>query len=151
MNRSTIGYSVMVLAAVVAGIYLLPSRPLSDVELGRAIFTGLARGSRAVQEQIDWAHLSALDIDVGSAYTMLKTDLDRSRYCDTFVVGFSQGFRHSGASTRSFVNWRMQARDGANVTVAVDDAKHHKTLLLVLGPSSDGTMRLQAIRWSDAS
>ena len=151
MNRATIGYGLMVVAVVAAVVYLMPSRPLNDVERCRAIFAGLARGRGSVQEQIDWMHLQALGQDLGAAYQVMKTDADRTRYRQTFVVGFSQGFQGTGARLSEFVNWREYARQGATVTIATDYPKHQKTLLMVLGTSSDGKQRLQDIRWKDAT
>ena len=137
--------AAMFLAVMVLTHYLGLGK--QDVVFCRKVFTGLARGKPSVQRQIDWEHLKAMDVDVGSTYQSLPTDLDRAKYREKFVRAFSTAFKFSGSLSAHFVNWRIEERLRDTVIVAADFPRRRQTLLLVI-PAS-GKKQLVGVRWKD--
>lgn len=144
--RATVGYVVTILV-VVAGLVAVLHRTTHDpqVEQVRNIFVGLAKGQLSVQDRIDWIHLTALGMNVGETYERFPTEIDRAKYREAFIKGFSQGFRATRARASSFVNWRVYERKENTLTVAADLPKYGQTMLLVV--SEDANRRLEAIQW----
>jgi hypothetical protein len=145
----SIAYVLVTLALVYGGVSLarrVTTDP--DVALCRRIFAQLAGGRLSVAPHVNWGALKALEVDVGATYKALKESADQGSYRHAFIIGFGQGFRGAGSRPSQFVNWRVVARDGQQVTVAADFPKHRKTLLLVL--SGSGKRQLEAIQWLGA-
>lgn len=137
-------YGVVVLAALAVVAVVMR---LSQGEAGfcREVFRNLVNDRQAAQRQIDWEHLQAVGVDVGKTYTELPNDQARAQYRKAFVDNFAMGFRQAEGTLDSFRNWRVHARDGERVVVAVDYEAKHKTLLLSI-PAS-GRRKLEAIQW----
>ena len=152
-TRSTIGYIVVTLG--ILGVLVFAFQGLTrttgdpNVDFCRDVLTGLAKGKSSVQAHIDWAHLSAMDVDIGTTYTRLRTPVDRARYEDAFVESFAKGFHKAGGRVSAFVNWRIHEHKGDTITVAADLPRYSKTLLMVM--SATEKKQLEAIRWLGAN
>ena len=79
----------------------------SDAEFAQRLMRDVMTSQSSAQRQIGWERLQALDVPVGSTYLGLASDQERDRYRDTFIRAFAEGFRKTGATADSFVNWRV--------------------------------------------
>jgi len=136
-------YTLVTLVGI-ASLVLLMRMSRGEVAVGREIFQGLVTGKPSVQKRIDWAHLSAVGVEVGATYTQLPNEQAKAKYRRFFVEYFSKGFRKAGGSPKAFVRWRIQERTPAWVVVAADYPAKQKTLLLTMATSG---RKLQGIQW----
>ncbi|MBI2495480.1 MAG: hypothetical protein HYY59_02080 [Candidatus Omnitrophica bacterium] len=133
---------VAVAAAVAVGVVRVGNR---DVAFCQKVLSGLIDGRPSVKRWIDWEHLTALDVNVGAAYTQLSSQEERDKYRRAFVEHFSRGFRQAGGVAGGFRRWRVHQRSERRIVVAADYAAKGKTLLISL-PAS-GSKKLEAIQW----
>jgi len=102
-----------------------------DVKLCKRVLTGLIQGNQAVRQNIDWDHLTALDVDVGATYAQFRDAHEQTAYQRMFVQKFAEGFAQANANASVFTGWRAQE----NGTVTVDYPAKSKTLVFRLSKS----------------
>ena len=139
---------IIIVIALLAGLILytnIRNTRSGDIGLSRRVFAGLIKGRASVQGLIDWPNLKLMDVDVGTAYSGLPDERERTAYRLAFIDTFSLAFRHLRGDLRAFINWRLYENSDDSVTVAADYKGKAKTILFVL--SKDGKSRLQTIRW----
>jgi len=136
----------LILLLLVGGAALMLSRAgRSDAEVCRNILNGLIEGKSSVARRIDWERLTALGKDIGAEYRGLPNDAERARYRQSFVMSFPRGFQQAHGNLSSFRNWRIKAREGNLIVVAVDYEIKHKTLLM--GVPASGPKKLETLQW----
>ena len=111
-----------------------------DVRLCKRVFAGLVQGDQSVRKHIDWEHLKALDVDVGTDYTKLPSADEQAAYQQGFVRSFSEGFVRSKADPAGFAGWRAQS-DG---TVTVEYPAKSKTVVFQL---SENGKQVAGLAW----
>ena len=111
-----------------------------DVRLCKRVFAGLVQGDQSVRKHIDWEHLKALDVDVGTDYTKLPSADEQAAYQQGFVRSFSEGFVRSKADPAGFAGWRAQS-DG---TVTVEYPAKRKTVVFQL---SENGKQVSGLAW----
>ena len=127
---------IIMIAAGAMGVYLFSDH---DVRLCRQVLAQLVNGNLAVGRAIDWAHLQALDVDVGAAYAALPNRPEQLNYERAFIRNFAEGFRKSGGRLGAFTHWRAEP-DG---TVSADYSAKQKTLVFRLS----GRRQVDGITW----
>ena len=143
-RHAVIGSAVLVVAIlVVVASWVRVSN--QEVEFCRRTFGDLVHGRQAAQRAIDWEHLKAMGTDVGVVYQALRADKVKEKYRQTFIKGFSEGFRRIQGAMSAFTHWRVYKREATTTVVAVDDTHHKKTLLFTI-PAS-GKRQLEEIQW----
>ena len=140
-----IGSVILGLCLVAVGAAILWMRQ-DAVRAGQAVLSDLANGSPSAQARVDWAHLKAMGVDVGAAYTGLPNDRERARYREAFIEHCSRGFRQSsGAGVEVFVRWRRVAQKDGRIVIAADYPDKQKTLLV--GFSGGWFKRVVSLQW----
>jgi len=135
-----------VLAAVIAvSLLFIFQVKTRDVNFARSVFSGLVNGRGGIEKYIDWEHLQGVGIDAGATYSKITKQIERSGYKMAFIKNFSIGFARSGGDLKSFVNWRIYSKAGAQTIVAVDYRGRNKTLLLTL--TGAGKKKLTSLQW----
>ena len=135
-NVSVGAIGVVVAALVMGGVYL-SSDP--DVRLCRRALAHLVNGNLSAGRAIDWAHLQALDVDVGAAYAALPNRQEQLNYERAFIQNFAGGFRKNGGRLDALTHWRVEP-DG---TVSVDYPAKQTTLVFRLS----GRRQVDGIAW----
>lgn len=142
-----IAYTVLVTSVVALFIGLFLYVKNQDTNFSRRIFAGLIKGNSSVQKLIDWPNFQAVGVDVGRSYSILSNDKEKADYRRAFIEKFGSGFRQTGAGLKSFINWRVNAREADSIIVAADCKDKAQTILFTL--SKDGRKKLAAIQWED--
>lgn len=143
-NIPVLEYAFLATIVLVCIFFLFQSRT-EDVNLARSIFRDLVGGRYGVAKYIDWENLKGLSVNVGATYAKYPTEKERVGYKKAFVHNFSQGFRWARGDFKSFVNWRIYSKDGAQTIVAADYQGRGKTLLVTL--SGAGRKKLTSLQW----
>lgn len=117
--------------------------PKSDVDFARDVFRMMAEGDMAVEEMIDWEHLSVAGMETGSTYKALNSEASRENYRKSFIKGYSSSFKSSGGSVDVLSNWREQSKDSSRTIVAADWPEGKS--LLVTVSHADGQQSVSAL------
>ena len=125
------------------GVVHLCSDP--DIRFCRRVLGQLVNGNPSVSRVIDWAHLQALDVNVGATYAALPNQQEQLNYERAFVRNFAVGFRKSGGQLSAFTHWRAEP-DG---TVSADYPAKHKTLVFRL--TGSGRHQVDGIAWKTST
>lgn len=91
-----------------------------DVSFAKSTFESLARGDVSVESKIDWETLNSLGTNVGAAYVIMESDVDKAEFRKGFITQFASSFRDGGGSVESFTNWRATEHDKLHTTVSAD-------------------------------
>ena len=138
---------VVIIAALLTGLFFYLNIKNQDINFSRRVFAGLIKGRHSVQKLIDWENLQAVGVDVGQTYSALPNGKERADYQRAFVERFSLGFRQVGGDFKSFTNWRLYD-NAPEVAIVAADYKDNKTILFTL--SKYERKKLTAIQWEDA-
>ena len=139
-NASSAGVIGAIAAALVMGGFSLLSDP--DIRFCRRALAQLVNMNLSVGRSIDWAHLQALEVNVGATYAALPSRQEQADYEQAFIRNFAGGFRKNGGRLDGFTRWRV-ASDG---TVSADYPAKQKTLVFHL--SGGKGRQLEGLGWS---
>jgi hypothetical protein len=93
---------------------------VGDVSFAKKTFESLAKGDAAVGEKIDWPIFTSMGDNVGAAYTMLTSGVEKQKLVSSFITQFAVSFRESGGTVEGFTNWRIVMHDSQKTEVAAD-------------------------------
>ena len=140
---------VIVIAVILAAIFLLSGKKKQDLEFCRDVLFGrLVAGSLSVEKFIDWDNFQGLGKNMGQDYKKMPNDKERKLYRKSFIKAFSAGFRENGGNRRAFINWRVYSQGEGKVIIAADYPSHKKILLFQI--IKNGSVRkLSALEWKE--
>ncbi len=99
--------------------------PSAEIGFARGAFALLTEGQKAAEDNINWEVFTSLGIDVGSQYTLLTTDQDRSKFRENFVDEFSKSFKNNGGTTKDFTDWKIENKTDGTATVSARSTAGH--------------------------
>ncbi len=134
-------------AVVIAFLFFIFQIKTGDINLARSVFNGLVGGRYNVEKYIDWERLQGLTINAGAAYSKFTTQQEKTGYKKAFIQSFSKSFKQVGGKFRSFVNWRIDAKDNNQIIIAADYQGRNKILLFTF--SGGVRKRLTSIQWKE--
>lgn len=138
-------YAVLIAVIITALVFFLRVKT-DDIDLCRAVFSGLVKGRYGVQKYIDWENLKAVGVNVGATYIKFTTEKERLNYKKAFIKNFSFGFKKVGGKLKAFTNWRIYNRDSEKTIVAAD----YRGKIILFTISKYGKRKLIAIQWKEA-
>lgn len=116
-----------------------------EVQFARRALYGLCAGKQKTEGLIAWERFQAMGVDVGTAYSQLRSIKEKADYRKAFFYNLSYAFKASKGRLSDFTNWQVKNRGVDTATVSVDTFSG-KVLLMTLSDSG-GRQRLIAISW----
>lgn len=139
--------NLMIITALVSAVCIISGcmGREGEVQFARRVLSGLCSGKQKVESSIAWERFQAMGVDVGKAYSQLRSTGEKSDYRKAFFYNLSYAFKASKGRFSDFTNWQVKNSYADTATVSADTPLG-KVLLMTLS-NSGGRQRLIAIGW----
>lgn len=140
--------NLMIIAGLMSALCIIGCMGREDeVQFARRVLSGLCSGKQKVESSIAWERFQAMGVDVGRAYSQLRSIGEKSDYRKAFFYNLSYAFKASKGRLPDFTNWQVKSSYADTAVVSVDTPSG-KVLLMTLSDSG-GRQRLIALGWQE--